>query len=383
MAVIHPVSLRKERLTMPLNAQLLAQLHQNDTGVKSLDLSKQALTKEDIIQLVKALSTNTSLISLDVSDNRIGAEGAKALSTNTSLTSLDVSYNRIGAEGAKALSTNTSLISLKVRGNQIGTEGAKALSTNTTLTSLKVTGNQIGDEGAKALSTNTTLTLLDVAYNQIGDEGAKALSTNTRLTSLDLCDNEIGDEGAKALSTNSRLTSLDISYNQIGDKGAKALSTNTRLTSLDVSHNLIEWNYEQQLVANKERRRNGFILTLGKGLSKAQALAGTPSLPLPAELISHIGTFLDTGFYLQLADIENPICIGKTEQQVYHCVLLLLQQLAAKQVTQGHIIEQRPNTPKALDYRQHFLFRPVVQAEVVEPPAKKQKREPESLCAIL
>jgi hypothetical protein len=258
------------------------------------------------------------------------------------------------------------------------------------LTSLNVYTNRIGAEGAKALSTNTTLTSLDVSLNQIGDEGAKALSTNTTLTSMNVSSNHIGDEGAKALSTNTTLTSLNVYNNQIGDEGAKALSTNTSLTSLDIGFNQIGAEFHQQIVqmlaANKERqrqRRNGFLLMLDKGFTKAHALAGTPSLPLPLELIGHIGAFLEASFYLQLVNIKQPAHIDKTEQQVYQCVLLLLHQLAIGQVTQGSIGEQSPNTPQAFNYRQHLLFKPAVDSEVVEPPAKKPRREPEELCAIL
>jgi hypothetical protein len=299
---------------MPLNAELLEQL----SSLTSLDLSEQSLTDEDITQLAQALSTNTTLTSLNVYNNQIGDIGAKALSTNTHLTSLNVSYNEIGAIGAKALSTNTSLTSMDVSRNQIGAIGAKALSTNTSLTSLKVRSNQIGAIGAKALSTNTSLTSLDVHRNQIGYESQQQIA--------------------------------------------------------------------QMLAANKERqrqRRNGFLLTLGKGLNEAHALAGTPSLPLPPELIGHIGAFLNAGFYLQLVNIKLPAHIGKTEQQVYQCVLLLLHQLAIGQVAQGSISERRPHAPQALDYRQHLLFKPAVDSTVVEPPAKKPRREPEKLCAIL
>jgi Ran GTPase-activating protein (RanGAP) involved in mRNA processing and transport len=371
---------------MPLNAQLLEQL----SSVTSLDLSRQSLTDEDITQLAQALSTNTRLTSLNVSLNHIGAEGAKALSTNTTLTSLNVSLNHIGAEGAKALSTNTTLTSLNVECNQIGDEGAKALSTNTTLTSLNVSLNQIGDEGVKALSTNPHLTSLSIDRNNIGDEGAKALSTNTHLTSLNVGRNEIGDEGAKALSMNPHLTSLNVSGNEIGAEGAKAFSTNPHLTSLNVGGNEIgdetQRQIAQMLAANKGRqwqRRNGFLLTLGKGFTKAHALAGTPTLPLPPELLGHIGAFLDAGFYLQLVHIQQPAHINKTEHQVYQCVLLLLHQLATGQVAQGSISEQRPHARQALDYHQHLLFKPTIHLEVVEPPAEKPRREPEEPCAIL
>jgi hypothetical protein len=76
---------------------------------------------------------------------------------------------------------------------------------------------------------------------------------------------------------------------------------------LIVEQRVIPKQIAQLLAANKERqRRNGFILTLDKGFTKAHTLAGTPSLSLPPELIGHIGTFLDAGFYLQLVNIKQP-----------------------------------------------------------------------------
>ncbi|KAL1511220.1 hypothetical protein AB1Y20_006033 [Prymnesium parvum] len=138
---------------------------------------------------------------------------AAALKTNTTLTSLLLSDNRIGAEGAKdvavALKINTTLTSLHLRGNSIGAEGARevaaALKANTTLTSLLLSDNAIGDVGARevaaALEANTTLTTLHLSGNRIGDEAARDLAamlkTNKTLTSLYLRGNVILAEGGK------------------------------------------------------------------------------------------------------------------------------------------------------------------------------------------
>lgn len=133
--------------------------------------------------------------------------------------------NHIDDEGAKALSLNTTLISLFIWDNQIGDEGVKALSLNTTLTTLDLGYNHIGVEGAKALSINTTLTTLYLRNNLIGDEGAKALSLNTTLTSLYIGCNQISDEGAKAFNLNSTLTSLNLTDNDISNKILSEIKT--------------------------------------------------------------------------------------------------------------------------------------------------------------
>jgi hypothetical protein len=92
--------------------------------------------------------------------------------TNTTLTTLDLDGNDIGAVGAQALAT--------------------ALLTNTTLETLSLDGNDIGDVGAQALATalltNTTLITLILYENNFGAVGVQALvdtlATNTTLTDL-------------------------------------------------------------------------------------------------------------------------------------------------------------------------------------------------------
>ena len=238
-----------------------------NTSLTSLDLSLNSIGAEGANSLSQTLRVNTSLTSLHLSRNSIGAEGANSLSqalrVNTSLTSLDLSRNSIGDKGAKLLSqalrVNTSLTSLDLTLNFIGNEGAHSLSqalrVNTSLTSVHLSDNSIGDEGANSLSqalrVNTSLTSLDLSRNSIGAEEANSLSealrVNTSLTSLDLSLNYIGAEGANSLSqalgVNTSLTSLDLSNNSIGDKGANSLSqalrVNTSLATLNLSLNSI------------------------------------------------------------------------------------------------------------------------------------------------
>ena len=141
----------------------------------------------------------TSLTSLDLTGNNIGAEGAQALASLTALTSLNLSFNHIGDAGAQALASLTALTSLELRDNNIGAEGAQALAKLTALTSLNLWGNHIGDAGAQALAALTALTSLALRDNNIGAEGAQALASLTALTSLELRDNNIGKTGFQAL----------------------------------------------------------------------------------------------------------------------------------------------------------------------------------------
>ena len=261
------VELNISYMIFPSKVSTLCLALRVNTSLTSLDLSENSIGDEGASSLSEALRVNTSLTSLDLSENSIGDEGASSLSealrVNTSLTSLDLSENSIGDEGASSLSealrVNTSLTSLDLSDNSIGDEGASSLSealrVNTSLTSLDLRDNFIGDEGASSLSealrVNTTLTSLGLICKSIGDEGASSLSealrVNTTLTSLGLSCKSIGDEGAsslcEALRVNTTLTSLGLSCKSIGDEGASSLSealrVNTTLTSLGLSCNSI------------------------------------------------------------------------------------------------------------------------------------------------
>ena len=238
-----------------------------NTSLTSLTLLQNSIGAEGANSLSQALRVNTSLTSLKLRGNSVGADGANSLSEalriNTSLTSLHLFENSIGADGANSLSealrVNTSLTSLDLRYNSIGAEGANSLSqalrVNTSVTSLKLSHNSIGAEGANSLSqalrVNTSLTSLKLSQNSIGAEGANSLSqalrVNTSLTFLKLPENSIGADGAnslsQALTVNTSLTSLDLSENSIGDEGAnflsEALRVNNSLTSLGLRENSI------------------------------------------------------------------------------------------------------------------------------------------------
>ena len=220
-----------------------------------------------VVSLSKALSVNSSLTHLDLSENSIGDSGAtsltQALAVNSSLTNLNVSGNSIGDSGAvslsQALAVNSSLTSLDLSLNIIGHCGgaslSQALAVNSSLTNLNVSGNFIGDSGAaslsQALTVNSSLTSLDLRANSIGNSGAaslsQALAVNSSLTNLDLSLNSIRDSGAlsfcQALAVNSSLTNLNLRGNSIGPFGdaslSRAFAVNSSLTNLGLDNNLI------------------------------------------------------------------------------------------------------------------------------------------------
>ena len=147
---------------------------------------------------------SSSLTSVDLAGNNLGAEGGKAIaeaiSASRSMTSIHLKYNSLGVEGgkaiAKAVAASSSLKSIHLGNNDLGVEGGKAI--------------------AQAISKSKSLTSIDLYNNKLGVEGgtaiAEAISESKSLTSIDLRSNDLGVETceaiAKAISTSSSLTSI-------------------------------------------------------------------------------------------------------------------------------------------------------------------------------
>ncbi|XP_015748416.1 PREDICTED: uncharacterized protein LOC107328190 [Acropora digitifera] len=123
---------------------------------------------------VQALAFNSTVLRLDLMQRKFTNVLTRTLRVNTSLSSLDLTNNSIGYEAANSL--------------------AQALRVNTSLSSLNLSWNSIGNEGANSL--------------------AQALRENTSLSSLNLLDSIICDEGADSLAqtlrVNTSLFSLDL-----------------------------------------------------------------------------------------------------------------------------------------------------------------------------
>ena len=179
------------------------------------------LRSEGMRILANALRSGAAphLMTLNVGNSKIGADGARALATALvslpQLTTLNVSWNSIGVDGARALATALvslpHLTMLHVSDNNIGVDGARALVSALIsvpqLTSLNLNNNSIGVDGARslavALGSVPQLTTLDVGGNSIGDDGARALAAALvsvpQLTTLDVNCNSIGVDGERVL----------------------------------------------------------------------------------------------------------------------------------------------------------------------------------------
>jgi Ran GTPase-activating protein (RanGAP) involved in mRNA processing and transport len=211
------------------------------TSVHTVDLSNNQIGAQGAADLVKALQ-GTRVHTVDLSDNQIGAQGAvdlaKALQ-GTSLHTVNLSGNEIGAQGAADLAKalqGTSLHTVDLSDNQIGAQGAadlaKALQ-GTSLHTVYLQHNGIGAQGAadlvKALQ-GTRVHTVNLSGNQIGAQGAADLAKALQGTSLHtvvLSENQIGDRGAADLAKALQETSVHtvvLNENQIGDQGAVDLA---------------------------------------------------------------------------------------------------------------------------------------------------------------
>jgi Ran GTPase-activating protein (RanGAP) involved in mRNA processing and transport len=88
----------------------------------------------DVMPIIHALSTNTSLQVLDLSVNQITDDEVLSLldilQTNSTLKALDLSYNRISDQGLFAIASTMPRLSLKrlaIKGNMFGPDGASQL----------------------------------------------------------------------------------------------------------------------------------------------------------------------------------------------------------------------------------------------------------------
>ncbi|CAK4802551.1 unnamed protein product [Aphanomyces euteiches] len=203
-----------------------------------------------------------SLKTLLLHDNIVADKGCASVMhaiTNSQhgLVCLDLSQNRIHANGAQAL--------------------AEALqSPSCKLQSLLLAKNHLGDVVAKKLITaiakNTTLRTLDLAENQLttcGHALAHLLRSHPRLRHFDLSWNLLRGKQAttvaSAVGDNNGLELLNVSYNAFGEDGLvaliQALRRNTALRVLNVAHNSIHTIREINQVT-KTLRSNLSLQTL-------------------------------------------------------------------------------------------------------------------------
>ncbi|XP_078061497.1 NACHT, LRR and PYD domains-containing protein 3-like [Mustelus asterias] len=244
------------------------------------------LTDSCAEDLASALRTNRSLIDLNLGVNKLGDSGVKLLSV--ALRNPDCKIQELHLRGndltdscaedlASALSTNRSLIDLNLGDNKLGDSGVKLLSValrnpECKIQKLHLRGNNLTDSCAEdlasALGTNRSLIDLNLGGNKLGDSGVKLLSVALRnpeckIQTLHLYNNALTDSCAEdlasALSTKQSLRNLYLESNSFTDQSVPALRrlilTCRSLEEIRLQGNQFSPNGKTQLESLRGSRR--------------------------------------------------------------------------------------------------------------------------------
>ena len=248
----------------------LCQALTTNTSLVELNLSNCILTitEENGQALSHMLKTNKTLNMFTVSHNSINGRGVRYLSegisSSSAISKLDLSRNPIqdGEDGlshlCQALTTNTSLVELNLSNCDLhiacGPALRHMLETNKTLASLDLSYNgRVSDHDVASIAeglrrSNHSLKCLNLHWCGIHDTGMKSLAdclmVNDSLEELDLYHNTISPEAARGFSDmlkqNSTLKKLNVSACKLTDEAVKplasALEVNSSLQELDLSH---------------------------------------------------------------------------------------------------------------------------------------------------
>ena len=176
---------------------------------------------------------------LDLSGNRLTAGSLVALVSSEAVAAveaLDLSDNRVGAEGAAALARGAlpALRSLRLRGTPPQDEGVAALvgaGFFPELRSLALGANNLGPNAALAIAAGPSenLRVLDLSDNRVGDRGAVGLARSAHLPNLielDLAEAHVGDAGVRGILNSplaDRLLLLNLSGSPVSSETKRLL----------------------------------------------------------------------------------------------------------------------------------------------------------------
>ncbi|XP_046901423.1 NACHT, LRR and PYD domains-containing protein 12-like isoform X1 [Hypomesus transpacificus] len=259
--------LNKCHLTLRSCEELARALSSNSSHLTELDLSDNSLEDAGVIHLCAGMSLHSRLETLRL--NKCCLTGkccevlASALTSNTHMKDLDLSNNNLQDSGLKLLHAGLENIQvLRLNACHLTERSCEELasvlcSTSSHLKELDVSMNPLQDSGVMLLSAalgnpQCRLETLSLCECQITEQGCKALasalvSESSHMRELNLSDNNLQDSGAKQLSAvlgnqHCKLETIQLSFCGVGEEGcaclASALKSNpTHLRQLDVSYN--------------------------------------------------------------------------------------------------------------------------------------------------
>ena len=275
----------------------LCQALTTNTSLVELNLSncKLTITEENGQALTHMLKTSKSLNMFVLSRNSINGCGVRYLSegisSSSAISKLDLSSNpiQVGEDGlshlCQALTTNAYFVELNLSNCSLHKACGQALchmlEINKTLMSLDLSCNyRVSDHNvagiAQGLRSNHSLKCLNLHWCGICDAGmnslADCLMVNDSLEELDLSTNTISPEAARGFSDmlelNRTLKKLNVSVCELKDAAAKplasALEVNSSLQELDLSYN-IDLTDTALVALGESLKRNTRLKTVGIG----------------------------------------------------------------------------------------------------------------------
>ncbi|XP_078059406.1 uncharacterized protein LOC144484920 [Mustelus asterias] len=279
---VEKLSFRELRLT-PIDCAVLSHVIGLCDTIKHLDLGQCYIQCEGLQRLGPVLHKCQEL---SLGGNKVGDSGVKLLSA--ALRNPECKIRKLHLYGndltdscaedlASALSTNRSLIDLNLSDNKLGDSGVKLLSValrnpDCKIQKLHLYGNDLTDSCAEdlasALSTNRSLIDLYLGDNKLGDSGVKLLSVALRnpdciIQKLHLDNNVLTDSCAEdlasALCTKQTLRILYLGSNSFTDQSVPALRrlilTCSSLEWISLRENQFSLNGERQLESLRGSRR--------------------------------------------------------------------------------------------------------------------------------
>ena len=237
-----------------------------------LNLRHSGLGDKGAVALSECLKVNKAITDLSLVDNWVTPLGGRAIlqaiSANTYITSLDVSENRLGYR-ASQLGQEAELgeILFKLLQNE-----SKCKQLNTIILRDNYIGDKDMEKMCEALCSNTWLNTIDVSYNELGPISGKALGTmlgsNMDLRNVNLEWNRLRSLGSHSVISegvmeNNTLRKLSLAWNGIEEKAGAAfgvcLTKNGSLEEVDLSHNRIgekaALKIAEGLIQNQSLRR--------------------------------------------------------------------------------------------------------------------------------